>query len=368
MSIEFAHEHHLSLTPCTSYLAVEALDGRPLGEGRISRVTDEISMQIGILPKEILKFYVISSPIHPLILGLPWLCKHDPYISWKEGEIKQWGSACHEQCISHNIPVTVSTITLTQGNSEVVHVPSQYADLLEAFSKVKATELPPHRSSDCSIELIPGSTPPKGRIFPLSQPEAEAMKKYIEKELAKGFIRPSTSPASAGFFFVKKKDGSLRPCIDYRGLNDITIKFRYPLPLVPAALEQLRQAKYFTKLDLRSAYNLIRIREGDEWKTAFSTSTGHYEYCVRPCQQSVCLPVLHEWHFQRHAWSEGVGVHRWHTGLFWFLRWTHPTRAHCPKALDAASALYQGREVRIPPNPGSISGVCHQSRGSNHGW
>ncbi len=108
------------------------------------------------------------------------------------------------------------------------------------------------------------------------------MKSYIEEELAKGFIRPSTSPASAGFFFVKKKDGGLRPCIDYRGLNEISIKFRYPLPLVPAALEQLREARYFTKLDLRSAYNLIRIREGDEWKTAFSTTSGHYEYRVMP--------------------------------------------------------------------------------------
>ncbi len=97
-----------------------------------------------------------------------------------------------------------------------------------------------------------------------------------------GFIRPFTSPASAGFFFVKKKDGGLRPCIDYRSLNDITIKFRYPLPLVPSALEQLRSARYFTKLDLRSAYNLIRIREGDEWKTAFSTTSGHYEYLVMP--------------------------------------------------------------------------------------
>ncbi len=108
------------------------------------------------------------------------------------------------------------------------------------------------------------------------------MKSYIEEELAKGFIRPSTSPASAGFFFVKKKDGGLRPCIDYRSLNDITSKFRYPLPLVPAALEQLRRARYFTKLDLRCAYNLIRIREGDEWKMAFSTTTGHYEYLVMP--------------------------------------------------------------------------------------
>ncbi len=124
--------------------------------------------------------------------------------------------------------------------------------------------------------------PTKGRVFPLSQPESEAMRAYIEEELAKGFIRPSTSPASAGFFFVKKKDGGLRPCIDYRSLNDITIKFRYPLPLVPSALEQLRSSRYFTKLDLRSAYNLIRIREGDEWKTAFSTTSGHYEYLVMP--------------------------------------------------------------------------------------
>ncbi|KAL0163456.1 hypothetical protein M9458_042852, partial [Cirrhinus mrigala] len=84
--------------------------------------------------------------------------------------------------------------------------------------------------------------PPKGRIFPLSQPETEAMRTYIEEELAKGFIAPSTSPASAGFFFVKKKDGSLRPCIDFRALNDITVKYRYPLPLVPSALEQLRSA------------------------------------------------------------------------------------------------------------------------------
>ncbi len=108
------------------------------------------------------------------------------------------------------------------------------------------------------------------------------MKLYIEEELAKGFIRPSTSPASAGFFFVKKKDGGLRPCIDYRSLNTITCKFRYPLPLIPTALEQLRRARYFTKLDLCCAYNLIRIREGDEWKTAFSTTTGHYEYLVMP--------------------------------------------------------------------------------------
>jgi len=108
------------------------------------------------------------------------------------------------------------------------------------------------------------------------------MRKCIKEALDQGYIRPSTFPAAASFFFVSKKDGRLRPCIDYRALNQVTVKFSYPLPLIPAALEQIREAKMFSKLDLRSAYNLIRIREGDEWKTAFITPEGHYEYLVMP--------------------------------------------------------------------------------------
>ncbi|KAK3560415.1 hypothetical protein QTP86_008458 [Hemibagrus guttatus] len=95
-----------------------------------------------------------------------------------------------------------------------------------------------------------------------------------------GHTQPSTSPVVAGFFFVGKKDGGLRPCIDYRGLNAITVWYPYPLPLVPAALEQLQRAKFFTKLDLHSAYNLIQTQEGDEWKTAFHTTLGHYACLV----------------------------------------------------------------------------------------
>ncbi len=108
------------------------------------------------------------------------------------------------------------------------------------------------------------------------------MEEYIEEAMNSGFFRASTSPAGAGFFFVEKKDGGLRSCIDYRGLNNVTVKFRYPLQLIPSALEQLREATIYTKLDLRSAYNLIRIKEGDEWKTAFLTTRGHYEYQVMP--------------------------------------------------------------------------------------
>ncbi|KAK3507919.1 hypothetical protein QTP70_002982 [Hemibagrus guttatus] len=108
------------------------------------------------------------------------------------------------------------------------------------------------------------------------------MEDYIEEALSAGHIHPSTSLAATGFFYVEKKDGGLRPCIDYHGLNAITVRYPYPLPLVPATLEQLQGANIFSKLDLRSAYNLIRIKESDEWKTAFHTTRGHYEYIVMP--------------------------------------------------------------------------------------
>ena len=100
--------------------------------------------------------------------------------------------------------------------------------------------------------------------------------------MANGFIQHSRSPAGAPIFFVKKKDGSLRLVVDYRGLNKVTIRNRYALPLISSLLERLSGAKYFTKLDLRGAYNLVRIRRGDEWKTAFRTRYGHFEYTVMP--------------------------------------------------------------------------------------
>ncbi|KAK3534912.1 hypothetical protein QTP70_002000 [Hemibagrus guttatus] len=105
------------------------------------------------------------------------------------------------------------------------------------------------------------------------------MDSYIEEALVARLIRPSTS---SGFFFVGKKGGGLCPCIDYRGLNKITIHNRYPLLLMATTFELLQGASIFTKLDLRNAYHLVCIRQGDEWKTAFNTPTGHYEYRVMP--------------------------------------------------------------------------------------
>ena len=102
-------------------------------------------------------------------------------------------------------------------------------------------------------------------MYPLSQEETVAMETYVAESLGQGYIRPSASPVSSCFFFVKKKHGGLRPCIDYRGLNSITVGFSYPLPLIATAVESFHGVRFFTKLDLRSAYNLVRIRGGDEW-------------------------------------------------------------------------------------------------------
>lgn len=268
------------LTSCDSSLAITAVDGRLLGDGNITYRTLQLSVQTGSLHKERMEFLIRKSPQHTNILGWPWLQAHNPLISWKSGEISKWSESCLKNCLCSVVPVQFNAIVASTETPEKSLIPDEYKDLAEAFSKQKATKHPPYREYDCAIELLPGTTPPPGRIFPLSQTETETMNACIKEELEKGFIRPSTLPASAGFFFVEKKDGSLHPCNDYRGLNEITVKYRYPLPLVPTALEQLCSARYFTKLDLRSADNLIRIKRGDEWKTGFSTATGHYEYRV----------------------------------------------------------------------------------------
>ncbi|GAA5863847.1 hypothetical protein JCM5353_005516, partial [Sporobolomyces roseus] len=162
-------------------------------------------------------------------------------------------------------------------------VPSPYHDFLDVFSKDIADTLPDHRPGiDHPVDVEEGKEIPTSRIYPLSASELEVLADYIETNLKSGFIRESQSPVGAPILFVKKKDGSLRLCVDYRGLNSVTIKNKYPLPLINETLDRLIGARYFTKIDLRNGYHQLRIREGDEWKTAFRTRYGHYEYNVMP--------------------------------------------------------------------------------------
>src|SRR6202161_1797666 len=116
----------------------------------------------------------------------------------------------------------------------------------------------------------------------MSAQELEAVKKYLDEQLAKGFIRPSSSRAASPILLVRKPGGRIRVCVDYRALNEITIKNRYPIPLVSETLDRLSKAKIFSKFDIIHAFNQIRVKEGQEWLTAFNTRYGQFEYLVMP--------------------------------------------------------------------------------------
>ena len=149
--------------------------------------------------------------------------------------------------------------------AEEVQIPSEYSDFSDVFSEEKASILPEATElNQHAIELQEGQQPLYGPIYSLGPVELETLKTYIETNLANGFIWPSKSPAGASILFVGKPDGSLRLCMDYRGLNNLRIKNRYPLPLIGESLDRLSRAKRFTQLDLTSAYHRMRIKEGDE--------------------------------------------------------------------------------------------------------
>ncbi len=142
--------------------------------------------------------------------------------------------------------------------------------------------LPPKRSVDHHIDLEEGAVPSSRPDYKKSLPEYDEMQRQIKEMIERGEIRPSVSPYGAPVLFVKKPDGSLRMCIDYRALNKQTVQNRYPLPRIEEMLDRLGKAKYFSKLDLRSGFNQIRVAEEDIYKTAFSTRYGHFEFLVMP--------------------------------------------------------------------------------------
>lgn len=200
MSQGFSLKNQITLIKFSSSLTVEAIDGRLLGTGLISATTKELMMQTGILHTENIQFYILPISTITIIPGLPWLRRHNPDISWRDGQITHWNKNCCKTCLTNKFSMPLRNISLPNSIPELP-LPAEYRDLAEAFSKTNASKLPPHCPYDYPIDLHPGTPPPRGRIFPLSQPESDSMKAYIEEELSKGFIRPSTSPASTGFLF-----------------------------------------------------------------------------------------------------------------------------------------------------------------------
>ena len=180
--------------------------------------------------------------------------------------------------------VLASVCALTQ--SEVTAASERQQRLLGQYRDVFPDQLPPGlpppRDVDHRIELVPGAVPPSRPTYRLSATELAELKKQLAELSAAGFIQPSKSPFGAPILFVKKKDGTMRMCIDYRALNNVTIKNSYPLPLIDELFDQLKGARWFSKIDLRSGYHQIRIAPEDVAKTAFRTRYGHFEFRVLP--------------------------------------------------------------------------------------
>jgi hypothetical protein len=140
--------------------------------------------------------------------------------------------------------------------------------------------MPPYRDTKFITELLPGTPPISKRSYRMPKNELVELKKQMAELQAKGFIRPSSSPWGAPVMFVEKKDGTQRICVDYRSLNEVTIKNKYPLPRIEDLFDQMKGTSVFSKIDLRSGYHQLKIRESDIPKTAFRTRYGLYEYTV----------------------------------------------------------------------------------------
>lgn len=243
---------------------------------------------------------------YDLILGRSWLKKVKPLFMWDTGHtlIKSKGREYDILPASLGAPsngiavVSAKEYVKTSSSDDDLFVilasekqgetssdpriQKLLAEFSDVFPKELPNELPPSRNVDFEIELEPGQPPPSRPTYRLTSEELAELRSTLDDLLSRGFIQPSVSPYGAPILFVKKKDGSRRMVIDYRLLNKITVKNKYPLPRIDELLDQLAGAKVFTKLDLMSGYHQIRVKASDVPKTAFRTRYGHYEFRVLP--------------------------------------------------------------------------------------
>ncbi|KAJ3707978.1 hypothetical protein LUZ61_011683 [Rhynchospora tenuis] len=239
---------------------------------------------------------------YDVLLGIDWLTQHLAIINCAKREVafklpNQTISTL--KCRKPNDPIpyisTLETKHLMEAGSiaylvTVIDLNSTKLDLssipiVSEYPYVFPEEisgLPPDREIEFPIELTPGTTPISKTPYRMAPAELKELKVQLEELLEKGFIRPSTSPWGAPVLFVRKKDGTLRLCIDYRELNKVTIKNRYPLPRIDDLFDQLQGSSVYSKIDLRTGYHQLRIRPSDIEKTAYRTRYGHYEYLVMP--------------------------------------------------------------------------------------
>lgn len=237
------------------------------------------------------------------ILGMDWLSKFSPmHVNWSEKwvEFNYWNKLTRLQGVQANIEhcqaITTDQLAGLVKTGSVMYmvqlatpnsdsddsIPAEVQGILDSFQEVflEPSGLPPKRLCDHHIPLIPGAKPVFLRPYRHNPGQKYEIERQVKEMLQNGVIQPSTSAFSSPALLVKKKDGTWRVCIDYRQLNAITQKGTFPMPMIDELLDELADAKYFSKLDLRAGYHQIRMARGDEHKTAFQTHSGHYEYRV----------------------------------------------------------------------------------------
>lgn len=244
-------------------------------------------------------FYAVDFPGPDVILGRPW--RRDQGIvtdsatnQWRYGidandarvlTHKAFDKLYRRGALSQASRVCVASVA-EPTSEDLENIEEPFPDCVKDFRDVFENDALKMQSRVTevvhAIELKPGTVPPFQPLRNLSEKELAALRDYLSTAEANGWIRRSVSEAGAPILFAQKKDGSLRLCIDYRGLNDHTVKDRCPLPLISETLDRLSGAKVFSALDLKDAYYRIPIKKGDEWKTAFRTRYGHFEYLVMP--------------------------------------------------------------------------------------
>jgi hypothetical protein len=299
MNLQYAEYLQLPIKRLSEPQRLLNVDGT-LNKGGTLQFYTDLNVQTGT-QHTTLRFFLSELGENKAILGYPWFAAVQPWIDWKRGWIDhsqlpvilKAPDATKARFLPRTInrPRTapaeryyIGRVVIDPEHSTatpVKGIPSQYQQFTRVFSEDASHEFPPSRLWDHAIELKPNapSTLP-GRLIRLSQPELLELQKFVKEHLQRGTIRPSKSPYTASFFFIKKKDGKLRPVQDYRPVNQWTIKNRYPLPLIPQLVDRLTGCTLYTKFNIRWGYNNIRIKEGDKWKAAFLTNEGLFEPTV----------------------------------------------------------------------------------------
>ncbi|VDC04059.1 unnamed protein product [Peniophora sp. CBMAI 1063] len=273
---DFVQQNSICTRKTALPIPVYNADGSANANGSITEFVD-IAMTIGD-HREQIALAVAKLGSSPLFIGHEWLHFHNPSTDWETSTVLF--DRCPELCaklqdhMHQEEEAEDEEAKLKKEQTFQERVPSLYHDFCNLFDKEDFDKLPPQTKWSHVIELIQGARPVDCKVYPLTLAEQDELRKFIEENLKSGPIRPSKSPMASPFFFIEKKDGSLRPVQDYRKLNEMTVKNRYPLPLIQELLDKLKGTRYFTKLDVHWGYNNVRIKEGDEWKAAFPTNMG----------------------------------------------------------------------------------------------